>query len=380
MFTGTLDDFTLPEIFRLLSQSGRTGRLDVTRSAGHGAVFFRDGDVYYAQSSLSTERLGRHLLRARAITEGQLRRALDEHAASNRRIGDILRDHGALSEEHLHAAIRSQIEDAAFDLLRWESGEFSWVGGVTTEVEVPIAVSVENLIMEAARRIDELEVIRRRIPSGDSVLAMSPTPPEGALEINIAPDEWRVLVTVDGTRSVDEIAAALRYDEFELLKILYGLISAGLVELATRGAEPGDSESGGAVVSLERRSANGTRPSHPSSNGSAGPAPVIAEPRFDTPETRPQPMYEVATPAPDELEPPRDDVVPEAPTVTFTPARGDGAPPPPVLDRSAAARELNDIFSDGQDGQPPAKPRRVEDDSGIDKSLVNRLIDGVKGL
>ncbi|MEA2475929.1 MAG: hypothetical protein QOC87_128, partial [Actinomycetota bacterium] len=31
-------------------------------------------------------------------------------------------------------------------------------------------------------------------------------------------------------------------------------------------------------------------------------------------------------------------------------------------------------------GAGVAKPRRVEDDADIDKSLVTRLIDGVKGL
>lgn len=375
MFTGTLDDFTLPEIFRLLSQTGRTGRLDVTRSAGSGAVFFRDGDVYYAQSSLSTERLGRHLVRARAITEGHLRRALDEHAETHRRIGDILRDHGVLTEEQLQAAIRSQIEDAAFDLLRWEAGEFSWAGGASTEVEVPIAVSVENLIMEAARRVDELEVIRRRIPSGDAVLAMSPTPPEGALEINIAPDEWRVLVTVDGTRSVDEIAAALRFDEFELLKILYGLISAGLIELAspeettTRPQAPQRD-----VVPPEPspRQRPVARPASAQTNGAGAPANGLAS-SFEPGPVEPQPAYRVATPTSQEL----------APTIKEVPADLNVAmpPPSPILDRSAAARELNDIFTqeteEGPDGQPR---RRVEDDKDVDKDLVTRLIDGVKGL
>ncbi|MFN2593712.1 MAG: DUF4388 domain-containing protein [Actinomycetota bacterium] len=379
MFTGTLDDFTLPEIFRLLSQSGRTGRLDVARSAGSGAVFFRDGDVYYAQSSLSTERLGRHLVRARAITEGQLRRALDEHASSHRRIGDILRDHGALSEEQLQSALRSQIEDAAFDLLRWEAGEFSWVGGATTEAEVPIAVSVENLIMEAARRVDELEVIRRRIPSGDSVLAMSPTPPEGALEINIAPDEWRVLVTIDGIRSVDEIAAALRFEEFELLKVLYGLISAGLIELAT--VEPQEQAPQRRKAPVERATPQPfAADEHASSNGAPRPVARPAYGAFEVTSPQAEPMYEVATPTPDELAPVVDNAPQEPAPVTFTPALGPDAPPPPALDRSDAARELNDIFTEGaQNGHVP-RPRRVEDDAGIDKGLVNRLIDGVKGL
>jgi hypothetical protein len=82
MLKGTLDDFTLPDVFRLMSFAKKTGRVDIVRSAGQGKVFFRDGEVYYAESSLSKEPLGQKLVRARSITDGQLMKALDEQASS----------------------------------------------------------------------------------------------------------------------------------------------------------------------------------------------------------------------------------------------------------------------------------------------------------
>ena len=231
MLKGTLDDFTLPDVFRLMSFAKKTGRVDVVRSAGQGKVFFRDGEVYYAESSLSKERLGQKLVRARAITEGQLMKALDEQASSGERLGTLLLQAGVVTEEQLLAAVRQQIEDSVFDLLRWELGEFAWEPGEEFQTEVQIAVSVENLIMEASRRLDEFEVIRRKIPSGAAVLGMAATPPEGAVEINITPDEWRILVLVDGSRTVSDIATMVGLDEFGAMRVLYGLVSAGLIEL-----------------------------------------------------------------------------------------------------------------------------------------------------
>lgn len=235
MLKGTLDDFTLPDVFRLMSFAKKTGRVDVTRSAGQGKVFFRDGEVYYAQSSLSKEPLGQKLVRARAITEGQLMKALDEQASSGDRLGTVLLKSGVVTEEQLLAAVRQQIEDSVFDLLRWELGEFAWEPGEEFDTEVHIAVSVENLIMEASRRLDEFEVIQRKIPSGEAVLGMAATPPEGAVEINITPDEWRILVLVDGSRSVNDIAMMVGLDEFGAMRVLYGLVSAGLIELISEG-------------------------------------------------------------------------------------------------------------------------------------------------
>ena len=234
MLKGTLDDFTLPDIFRLMSLSKKTGQLEVQRSAGSGKVFFRDGEVYFAESSLSKEPLGQKLVQMKVVTEGQLRKALDQHASEGKRLGQVLLETGMVTEDDVMTAVRQQIEDAAFDLLRWELGEFIWEPGVETEPEVPIFVSVENLIMEASRRLDELEVIQRKIPSGETVLAMAATPPQGAVEINITPNEWQILVLVNGHRSVDEIAEFTGMDQFAAMKVLYGMVSAGLIEVPGR--------------------------------------------------------------------------------------------------------------------------------------------------
>ena len=285
MLKGTLDDFTLPDIFRLLSMAKRTGALDVARSAGTGRVFFRDGDVYFAESSLTREPLGQKLIRARAVTEGQLMRALDEHAANGGRVGEILVAAGALTLEQLEAAVKEQIEDSVFDLLRWELGEFQWEPGDEVEVEVPITVSVENLIMEASRRLDELAVIKRKIPSAEAVLRMAPKPPEGAVEINITPEEWRILVLVDGSRDVAAIAEAVSLDEFGAMRVLYGLVAAGLIELAAGPEgldmdEPGvapEETAGFAPEPAEERPAPALGVDlSPTSNGQGAPAPAAA--------------------------------------------------------------------------------------------------------
>ena len=231
MLKGTLDDFTLPDMFRLMSFAKKTGRLDVDRRAGHGSVFFREGEVYYAESSLTKIPLGQKLLRAGAITESQLNKALDANAESGERVGEILLTSGIVDGEQLEAALRAQIENAVFDLLRWDLGEFSWEPEAAVEPEVGIMVSVENLIMEASRRLDELEVITRKIPSGRTVLKMADKPPEDAVEINITPEEWRILVLVDGVRTVTQIGEVVGLDEFDAMRTLYGLVSAGLIEV-----------------------------------------------------------------------------------------------------------------------------------------------------
>src|ERR671919_1884426 len=117
MLKGSLEEFSLSDVFRLLSFTKKTGKLDVKRSAGEGVVFFRDGEVYFAQTSLRREPLGQKLIRAGHLTETQLMKALDTHAQTGERVGEILLQEDAITEEQLIDAVRGQIEDAAFDLL-----------------------------------------------------------------------------------------------------------------------------------------------------------------------------------------------------------------------------------------------------------------------
>lgn len=230
---GSLETFALPDVFRLLAENQVTGALKVARESGEGMVYFREGEVYYSFSSLTREFLGQRLVNAKLITQGQLLRALDEQKKLERvRLGDLLVEKGYISDELLNTFLKEQIQDSIFNLLQWDRGTFSFENDVVSPQEVGLSVSVENLIMESSRRIEEWEVIRRKIPNMDVVLRMAPTPPDD-MEINIKPEEWKLMVLADGKRTVRDISAAAERSEFDTAKILYGLITAGLLDVST---------------------------------------------------------------------------------------------------------------------------------------------------
>jgi hypothetical protein len=232
MLKGTIGNFTLPDIFRLLSFTNKTGRLEVVRSAGDGRVFFLDGDVCFAQSSFKHELLGQRLIAAGALTESDLKRALDTNAQTGERLGRILLAQGSISEEQLNAALRGQIQDAAIDLLRWDVGAFEFESDGRLGEEIPISVSVETLIMESARRLEELELIKKKIPSHEVVVVIARAP-EGEPDISLTLEEQRVLTLLDGRRTVGEVCSEANLDKLSGYRILYGFVSAGLADVVT---------------------------------------------------------------------------------------------------------------------------------------------------
>jgi Domain of unknown function (DUF4388) len=399
---GTLDDFTLPDVFRLASLAKKTGRLEVERRNGSGRVYFRDGDVYYAESTKSKEPLGRKLTRSGWVTERQMKRAIVEHEQTGRRIGEILVGQGAVDQEQIEWAVRSQIEDGVFDLLRWDLGAFVWEPDVEIEVEVPLTVTVENLIIEASRRLDEITQIKRKIPSPDIVLSMAPRPPDGAHQINITSEEWQVLVLVDGRRTVEDIATFTGAEAYQTTRLLFGLMNAGLIEnLGTpetadphgrhseRWHKSEDPESN--VVELQPEGTGIDESANEPATSVVPPAPPPApdqseDERISTPEpvSRSEASEERADDT-DETDSER--AVPPPPA----PRRSHG----PRVDRAAVVRELAGLFNEGKKPRPRAVParesdepqqatpdrkRRVEDDEQVDRKLIGRMIDGVKGL
>ena len=138
MLQGTIDEFPLMDVLGILQARNKTGRLEIERQAGRGLIYVRLGEPYYAESSLTRSLIGQKLVDIGAITDMQLRKALDHQADSGERLGQILLTHGVISAADVAQAVISQIKDALADLLAWEAGEFRWETGAEVEVEVPL--------------------------------------------------------------------------------------------------------------------------------------------------------------------------------------------------------------------------------------------------
>lgn len=234
---GNLRDFSLPDVFQLVTLSGKTGVLRMKREDAEGSVWFRDGAVFFAQSDWQREPLGTRLVTAGKTTPSALTKALEiqrAEPAGGRRLGQILVDEGYVTDKVLEAFVQEQIQDTIFDLFRWDEGDFDFETlDSIPEEDIGLSVSIENVVMEGSRRLEEWNRIKKKIPSMDIVFKMATAPGEGTFDISLKPTEWTLLLKVDGTRAVAELARETGRTDFEVARIVYGLFSAGLLEVAS---------------------------------------------------------------------------------------------------------------------------------------------------
>lgn len=173
-FQGSLKELPLPDIIQLVSVSGKTGKFSLTRGSEQGVIFLLNGQIVHATT-------------------------------------------GPVSGE-----------EAVYALAIWNEGEFQFSPGESAPDQT-ITKSNTNLLMEAARRLDEWRVLARKVPSVDMVPVLHAG--ERREQVTLDPQEWALVTRIDGRQTIAEIAKGMGTTAFDVAKVLYGLVTSELVEL-----------------------------------------------------------------------------------------------------------------------------------------------------
>ena len=146
------------DLFQLLHLAGGTGKLVLSGPGQKARVYFHQGNLIYARTDAATERLGDYLVRVEVLDNSQLEGAkMRAELATGKRIGQILVDSRSISEEQLKAAVRDQIKDVVYKLVRIEEGTFAFYSQIYPENEdILLDVSLDYLMLEGLRKLDEL--------------------------------------------------------------------------------------------------------------------------------------------------------------------------------------------------------------------------------
>ena len=233
---GPLRELGIHDVFQLLDLSRKTGALSVVSALrdNQGTVFFDGGAVVFATIRSNPHRLGDMLVRAGKISEADLDRARTiQEKGDSRRLGAILLETGAVTPKELERHVRLHIEEVVFELMSWREGYFSFEERAIEDApsEASVRISTESLLMEGARRIDEWSRIEGKVPHVGVVPVLAPLRADHPSLLDLLPNEWQVLSEIDGARDIREIALSLGQSDFDIAKVVYGMVTTGVIEL-----------------------------------------------------------------------------------------------------------------------------------------------------
>jgi tetratricopeptide (TPR) repeat protein len=225
----------LSSIFQSLSAAKRSGTLRVKHKDEEKLVYFRKGSVEAVVAPRKKHMLGEALMKYGAITEEQLQEALQKQKVWKVDLGGALLKLEFVGEEEIRRALVFQITEEVCEVFAWQDIHCEFSAGEPPEDItklsrecVHVSVAPESLVMEAARRIDEWEILREMLPSMKDVLVATPKAVHYYNESGNEA-EMEVLSFIDGVRDVSEIVEKARMSKFDVLKTLYKLVTAGEV-------------------------------------------------------------------------------------------------------------------------------------------------------
>ncbi|MEW6050638.1 MAG: DUF4388 domain-containing protein [Candidatus Zixiibacteriota bacterium] len=229
---GSIDKFTLPEIFQLIAAGRKSGTLGIQRDESIIMVYFKNGDIIYGYGPRQTYHLGQLLKERGKLTAEQLEDAVHSQAMTEntKRLGEILVNKGYIDRADLQRVVEEQVENLLYSLLSWQSGSFKFYENqFPTEEEITVEMSVENVILEGLRRFDEMNMIKEALPDWEAVYAISSSQGGRTRSVSLEAPQWNVMALVDGRRSVNEICACSPLGRDETLKRLAQLKLAGII-------------------------------------------------------------------------------------------------------------------------------------------------------
>jgi len=174
---GSLESINLADIMQLVSNSKQSGRFVLTTDTGKkGFIYIKNGEIV--------------------------------HSEVDNFVG----------------------EDAVFTLISWGKGEFIFEDGNFT-VNTSISRSVTSLLMEAARRIDEWKLLRKKIGSIDSIPTFNEIDRQERRKISLSTMEWLVISKIDGSKSISDISNDTGINIYDTSRIIFGMIASNLLTL-----------------------------------------------------------------------------------------------------------------------------------------------------
>jgi len=178
---GNLRDFNLTQLLNLINLSRKTGTLSIEATGQQAQICFKEGKLVFASLDTQDGHLAQVLYKAGQLSQEQTRTILSRAGAtSDKRLGMMLIEAGHVTH---------------------------------------------------TRRVKEWEELQDELPDLDATLRFTDRPDARLRNINLSVEEWRVVSFINPRNSIRQIAKANNMSDFQIRRIIYGMLQAGLVDL-----------------------------------------------------------------------------------------------------------------------------------------------------
>lgn len=219
---------TVLEVVNVIVASRWAGTLHVFGPHANRSLGFDRGVLRHASSDHPDDRLDKVLFRIGVLSPAEAE-SLYRDAGPDERFGQVLVSQGLADRSQLFGYLEKQMEQILLEAVLEEDGGYLFLvaDGAGVAPTATAHIPLEQLLFDAAERVDRMAEFRRLIPDDRARPAVT-----AAADLSGLPSRQRLVAGhCDGERTVRQIAGETRLGRFETLAALHDLVRSGHVEI-----------------------------------------------------------------------------------------------------------------------------------------------------
>lgn len=227
---GKLRDFNTTQLLNLVSLAKKSGAMELDTDEDSAQLYFRQGKLIKAATKSHPGRLADILFEAGKLSQEQMEAITRHNHLTDKSLGIDLIKSRIVSQHDIVQSVKDYMLNVVYSLFSWADGDFTFQqNALPSGDDIAIPLNLDNVILEGSRRIQEHERLLEELPDL-TVLALKVTD-KPLRDVKLTPDDWRVISHIHPRNTIANIAQANNMDEFQIRKIVYGMLQAGLIEL-----------------------------------------------------------------------------------------------------------------------------------------------------
>lgn len=216
-----ISELGLFDFLQLISLTSKSGIINLANNNNQKnfKLYFQDGRLEYIDL---TDRILNEIIKRELVNKEVLK------SLEGNNLIEYIIERKLMNINTFRIFYKQIASEVLYSLFMIDSGQIIFE---ECEFSIPyslnLGMKVENIILEAARRIDEISKMEEVIPSRGIILEVSSDIKNMNL-IDLNRMEWEIISLIDGKRTIADLVREIG-NELEVLKSLYGLIMTGII-------------------------------------------------------------------------------------------------------------------------------------------------------
>ncbi|MBN1576059.1 MAG: DUF4388 domain-containing protein [Chitinispirillaceae bacterium] len=234
VLSGTLREFILADVMQLLTQQKITGKLILNNGRAEGHIVFRNGTIVAASREQETfpAKLFYYLTEIQQQPKNKVRELFSSYEGNVAELTSYLENRGIMTHPELESYALGVTIDIACSLFLWKSGNYRFDSLQKVDHLSPagIDIPVENVVMEAMRRIDEWHRMRKSITEETIFVHTGKKPDMGSAAGPLENPSLYFYHRIDETSAVKVLLNDAFLTEYKIYESLYSLLQEDLIK------------------------------------------------------------------------------------------------------------------------------------------------------